>query len=169
MFIPNKIIHWKNILLLLVFLSTLCSCNKYSLYDPADIFVGTYTFTDNYYVKWGNDSKTITSSGSFKLTKISSNQVQMTGAWNTTGTISGNEIFFQSCIDGDTNGYITYIFGTGTLYKTQLNFTYSGSGSLKYNNGITYPLNINGNIISTKIIHNQQDKTTNNYKNTRKG
>lgn len=119
--------------------------------DPADAFVGAYTFTDSYYVTWGSDSRALSSTGTFKLTKVSSKQVKMTGAWTSLGQVSGNTVSFSIDTQSDASGYITYTFGVGTLTGYSLSFSYYGNGSLKYSNGIAYPWTCSGQVLATKI------------------
>lgn len=118
--------------------------------DPADAFVGEYSVVDNYYVRWGGDSKTSSLNSKFMLTKIASNQVKMIGEWTTTGTITSNTIRLDPCPQTDGDGYVNYTFGVGTLNGNKLTFTYSGTGSRRYSNGVAYPWETSGNVIATK-------------------
>lgn len=119
--------------------------------DPADAFVGLYTYTDNYFVKWGGDSGYLSNEGRFALTKLSANQVQMSGAWKSLGTVVGNTVTFSDDMQSDSAGYITYKFGVATLNGNTLTFNYSGSGSLKYSaNGVAYPWECSGKVVATK-------------------
>lgn len=119
--------------------------------DPADAFVGRYTYTDNYFVTWGSDSRSLTTNGAFQLTKLSRNQVQMTGAWNSIGQVVGNTVTFSTDIQSVASGYISYQFAAGTLTGKTLTFNYTGSGSLKYSNGIAYPYNCSGRVVATNL------------------
>ena len=120
--------------------------------DPADVFVGRYNYTDNYFVTWGSDSGSLSNDGAFRLTKLSKNQVKMTGAWTSIGEVIGNTVSFSNDMQSDASGYITYSFGVGTLTGKTLTFNYSGSGNLKYSaNGIAYPWTCSGRVVATKI------------------
>lgn len=120
--------------------------------DPADAFVGNYSFTDNYFVRWGNDSKSSSYTSKFTLTKISANMIQMTGAWTTTGTVTSNTVQFNSCPQSDSEGYVNYSFGTGILSGNTLTFSYSGYGQRRYY-GVAYPWETSGNV--TAILSSQ--------------
>ena len=116
-----------------IFLLFSCSpLTPISIPDPADAFVGEYNFIDKYTAVWGSDSRTFNSGGSFCLTKISKDQVKMTGAWTTIGTVVG------------------YTFGVGTLLDGILTFKYSGTGSLKYTDGRSYPCSLSGTVTARK-------------------
>ena len=125
------------------------SCIGALLQDPADAFVGNYTYTDNYFVRWGGDSKSSSLNGYFTLTKVSSNMVQMTGAWTTTGTVTGNTVQFTACPQSDSEGYVNYTFGSGRLSGNRLSFSYSGYGQRRYY-GISYLWETSGKVVATK-------------------
>ena len=125
------------------------SCNKDE--TSAEAFVGKYLFTDSQFVTWGSDSRAMSGNGAFQLTKLPGNKVKMTGAWTTIGTVFGDTVSFADDMQSDNAGYITYHFGVGTLVGNTLYFNYSGSGSLKYTNGIAYPWTCSGSVVATKI------------------
>ena len=128
---------------------TAASCSKVS--GSADAFVGRYMYTDSQFVTWGYDSRALSGEGAFQLTKISKNKVKMTGGWTTIGEIDGNTVVFKDDMQSDNAGYITYHFGIGTLTGGVLRFNYTGSGSLKYSNGIAYPWTCSGSVVATNI------------------
>ena len=134
---------------LFALVAVVSSCKKDDA--SADAFVGKYLFTDSQFVIWGNDSRALSSDGAFQLTKLSGNKVKMTGAWTTTGEVSGDTVTFADDMQSDNSGYITYHFGAGTLTGNTLRFSYSGTGSLKYSNGVAYPYSCSGNVVATKI------------------
>lgn len=134
----------------IVFLSV--ACGKLSpAADPADAFVGNYSYTDSYYVRWGGDSKSSSLNGTFTLTKISANQVQMSGAWSTIGNVIGNTVSFGTCPQTDSQGYVNYTFGSGSLTGNTLTFSYVGYGSIRFTNGVSYPWESSGNVIAKKL------------------
>ena len=114
--------------------------------DPADAWIGIYNYIDNYYLSWGNSTKSDTYQGQFSLTKIDKDRVRMSGDWNTTGRIQGNSIYFDFCPQSDANGYYNYTFGAGILGSSNMTFTYSCSGERRYSNGVSYPWRSNGNV-----------------------
>lgn len=138
-------------IVLLVILTFFSSCIKTVREDPADRFVGHYQYVDNYYVRWGGDSKSSSLSGSFSLTKISATEVQMSGPWTTLGVVSGNTVSFGACPQTDSDGYINYTFGVANLIGNQLTFSYVGVGSQRFTNGISYPWESAGNVTATKM------------------
>jgi len=116
----------------------LASCNKPLFPTAADNFAGSYTFTDNYSVTIGEETTSSSFTGTFMLTKIFSDTVQMEGAWSTTGTVTSNTVVFYSCTESDgQGGYITYSFDTGTLSGNTLVFTYKGKGQRKVDDILT--------------------------------
>jgi len=119
--------------------------------DPADAFVGRYTYINDYFYTWGGASGTFSNEGAFMLTKLSKNQVKMSGAWNSIGEIVGDTVSFSDDMQSDASGYITYKFGVGTLTGKTLTFNYSGSGSLQYTNGVAYPWTGSGKVVATNI------------------
>lgn len=139
--------------ILFVFIIVLCSgcVNIFREPDPADAFVGEYTVTDKYFVRWGGDSKSSTLTSKFILIKIAPSQVKMIGEWTTTGTITSNTIRLDPCPQTDSDGYVNYTFGVGTLYGDILTFTYSGTGSRRYSNGVAYPWETGGSVTATRI------------------
>lgn len=140
---------YKRIIFLIASLFILTSCVGSLLSDPADAFVGTYTYTDNYYVRWGGDSKSSSMTGRFTISKISSNKVQMTGAWTTTGTVTSNTVQFNACPQSDSEGYCNYTFGAAFLSGNTLSFSYSGYGQRRYY-GISYPWETGGKVTAKK-------------------
>lgn len=140
------------ITLVIFFLTASCSGLESILQpDPADAFIGRYTYKNNYFVTWGGDSGSLSNEGAFMLTKLSENKVKMSGAWNSIGVVVGNTVSFSNDMQSDDYGYVTYEFGIGTLSGKTLTFNYSGSGRLKYTNGVAYPWNCSGKVIATNI------------------
>ena len=120
--------------------------------DPADAFVGSYTYTDNCYVRWGDDVEgTDAKTGTFTLTKVSALEVQMHSPWNTLGRITANTITVTECPQNDSDGYVNYTFSVANLVGNQLIFTYVGTGSRRFTNGIAYPWESSGTVVATKL------------------
>ena len=142
----------KKLLLSILTITLAVSCLKPAhAPDPADAFVGSYTYTDNYYVRWGGDSKTDAMTGTFTLTKVSALEVQMHSPWNTLGRITANTITFTECPQNDSDGYVNYTFSVANLVGNQLIFTYVGTGSRRYTNGIAYPWESSDTVVATKL------------------
>lgn len=130
-------------------LLTNCSGVETDAEEPADAFVGEYTTVDTYFITWGGDSKNSQLTSKFMLLKVDSDRVRMIGEWNTTGTVSGNSIVLDPTVYTDSDGYVNYTFSPGTLYGNTLKFSYSGSGQMRFTNGVSYPYNVSGNIVAT--------------------
>ena len=116
--------------------------------DPADEFVGSYTFTDNYKLSWGEDTEE-TATGTFMITKTGTNGVEVTGAFNTMGLVSvGMLNLVTVAIDND-QMTATMTFGPGTMKGKVLTFSYSVYGRA-YKDGFKRPYDKRGNITATK-------------------
>lgn len=118
------------------FLTT--SCNKTSLKDDADDFVGTYNASIIENVRWGNDTGTLTPKGSFIITKVSAKRVKVSGYISTFGEVNGKTVYFESITNTDSAGTTTTVFQQGILNGNVLTFSSTSTGQLKYN-GIMYP------------------------------
>ena len=114
------------------------SCSPEALKDDADDFVGTYKASVIENVRWGSDSGTLTPTGTFYISKVSANRVQVTGYINTYGEVNGKTVYFESMYDSDSEGYITTVFQQGILNGNVLTFSTTSTGQLKYN-GKMYP------------------------------
>lgn len=114
------------------------SCSPDALKDDADDFVGTYKASVIENVRWGSDSGTLTPTGTFYISKVSANRVQVTGYINTYGEVNGKTVYFESMYDSDSEGYITTVFQQGILNGNVLTFSTTSTGQLKYN-GKMYP------------------------------
>ena len=143
----------KKLLLSILTITLAVSCLKLApAPDPADAFVGSYTYTDNYYVRWGDGVEgTDVKTGTFTLTKVSALEVQMHSPWNTLGRITANTITFTECPQNDSDGYVNYTFSVANLVGNQLIFTYVGTGSRRFTNGIAYPWESSGTVVATKL------------------
>ncbi|MBR5384846.1 MAG: hypothetical protein IK143_03110 [Bacteroidales bacterium] len=114
------------------------SCSPEALKDDADDFVGIYKASVIENVRWGSDSGTLTPTGTFYISKVSANRVQVTGYINTYGEVNGKTVYFESMYDSDSEGYITTVFQQGILNGNVLTFSTTSTGQLKYN-GKMYP------------------------------
>lgn len=118
---------------LLVVMFASCSKN-----DGADAFVGRYSVSTVENVTWGGSSGTLTDNGTLTITKVSSNQVQTTGYFNTFGKVVGSKLYLESTTNSDSSGTLTIVYGTGVLDGDVLTLTSTMSGKLA-SNGILYP------------------------------
>lgn len=124
-----------------IFLSVVLSfstCTKTSVEDDADKFVGVYSVSVVQNVTWGSNSGTLTDTGTIMITKISSDQVQVSGYFKTQGRVSGNTINLNSMTNSDSSGSITTVFATGIYNGGVITITSTRSGRLG-SNGVLYP------------------------------
>ena len=129
----KKVVIGAFALLLMVF----TSCSKDG---GVDAFVGRYSVSTVENVTWGGSSGTITDNGTLTITKVSSNQVQTTGYFNTFGKVVGTKLYLESKTTTDSSGTLTIVFGTGVLDGEVLTLTSTMSGKLA-SNGVLYPFN----------------------------
>ena len=134
----------------LLALITLVSCVKTAKEDPADCFVGTYSFTDSYYVTWGSASSSFNDSGMFVITKLGPSSIKISNPWNTTATVMANQLNIEPVTQGDASGYINFTFTSASIAGDMLSISYQGMGSLKYTDGRSYPYMSQGRITATK-------------------
>ena len=114
------------------------SCNPESLKDDADDFVGTYNASVVENVRWGSDSGSLTSTGTFFISKVSATRVKASGYINTYGEVNGKTIYFESMTNTGSDGTITTVFQQGIMNGSVLTFSTTSGGQLKYN-GKMYP------------------------------
>lgn len=114
------------------------SCTKIESDDPADAFVGTYNVSVVENVVWGYDSGTLNDNGTFMISKLSANRVQVRGYISTEGEIVGSMIYFEGSKSYGSEGYFTTSYGPGTLSGNVLTFTANQTGQLA-SNGVLYP------------------------------
>ena len=131
-------------------LFALMSCVKTAKEDPADRFVGTYSFSDSYYVTWGSASSSFNDSGTFIITKLGPSTIQISKPWNTTATVMANQLNIEPVTQGDAAGYINYTFSSASIAGNILSISYQGMGSLKYTDDRSYPYMSQGRITATK-------------------
>ena len=106
--------------------------------DRADKFIGTYSISVIEQVVWGNDSGTLTTTGTLTISKISETQVQARGFFNCDGEIANDAIYFKSIRASDSAGYMTTSFGPAILSGKVLTMTATSTGQLGQN-GKLYP------------------------------
>lgn len=97
--------------------------------DPADEFVGSYTYTETYTEKWGLDNTEGTGTGSFTITKTGSNGVKVEGAFNATGIVNAGMLNFVDYKSKDDIFDTSYYFGAAMFTGKDLNLTYRRSGT----------------------------------------
>ena len=133
----HRILNSLNLIAASVLLFTGCTGNLKKV-DDADAFVGTYSISEVEQVKWGNDSGTLTDTGTLFISKISATRVQATGYFRTQGEVVGNIVYFEATHTEDSEGYIDSVYGPGILTGNVLTITGSSTGKLRYN-GVLYP------------------------------
>ena len=111
------------------------SCSK--TYN-ADAFVGRYSVSTVENATWGSWSGTLTDNGTMTITAISSNKIQTSGYFNTTGRVVGTKLYLESKTTTDSSGTLTIDFGTGVLDGDVLSLTSTMSGQLR-DHGVLYP------------------------------
>ncbi len=137
-------------ILLFTISSVLLSCSgTLNKVDDADAFVGTYNVSVVEQVVWGNDSGTLTNTGTLMITKISANRVQTSGFFRTQGEVMGKTVYFEAMHSSDSEGYTDDVFGPGTLNGNVLTVTGNSTGQLRYN-GILYPYRRTASITAIK-------------------
>lgn len=122
----------KAIALVVITLFSILSCAKKPLEDSAEDFVGEYkaSVIDN--VRWGSDSGTLTGTGTFYISKVSSSRVKVSGYINTYGEVNGKMIYFESITNTDSEGTITTVFQQGILNGNVMTFSSTSTGQLSY-------------------------------------
>lgn len=145
---PRDLIH---ILASLLIVGLVTSCVELNTEDPADRYTGTYSYSETYYAKWGSASDSCFShTGTFTITKQSSDRVHISNPWNTSATAMPTILSIDPVTQGDASGSITYTFISATLVGNLLTITYQGVGSLRYSDGRNYPYSCHGTITATK-------------------
>jgi len=97
--------------------------------DPADEFVGNYTYTETYTEKWGLDNSEGTGNGSFTITKTGTNGVKIEGDFNSkTGIVAAGLLNFVDYKADDDIFETSYYFGAAQFSGKELKFTYRRSG-----------------------------------------
>lgn len=136
--------------LLLAVTCVISSCKGDDSLDPANAFIGAYSYEDNYELTWGPMSGTYTENGGFAINKVSSNKVDFSNPWKTTATVTGNQLAIDPVKESNSDGYVNYTFGTATFENEVLTFTYQGTGSMKYIDGRTYTYSTSGTIVARR-------------------
>lgn len=77
--------------MLLAVACTISSCKGDDSLDPANTFVGAYSYEDSYQLSWGPSSGSYTDNGAFAINKVSHNKVDFSNPWKTTATVTGNQ------------------------------------------------------------------------------
>ena len=113
---------------------TISSCSKEGdafIDNRADKVLGTYSISVIEHVVWGNDSGTLTDTGTLTISKISETQVEARGFFNCFGEIANDAIYFKSIRPSDSAGYMTTSFGPATLSGNVLTMTATSTGQLR--------------------------------------
>lgn len=126
----------------------LLSCVEEEEKTTADVFIGIYSISVTEQVIWGNDSGTLTDTGTLSITKISDTKVRASGFINTIGEIANSAIYFEPIQASDSYGYLTTTFSPVILSGNVLTMTATSTGQLATTaNGVLYPFR------STQQIH----------------
>lgn len=134
----------------LILLWMMTSCVGQISEDPADRFVGTYSYDDTHFVIWGSASGSFSDNGTFVINKTGPNTIKLSNPWNTTGRVTGMILTLDPVTQGDNTGYINYAFTSASLAGNILSITYQGVGSLRHTDGRNYPYSCQGNITAHK-------------------
>ena len=118
--------------------------------DPADKFVGTYTYVWNYYEKWFGEEKNDVQKGTFDLVKDGTNSLKMVGDFTTAGLVSGNMLNFASFTVDNETVFLTYAFGPAKLTGDDLTFYLSASGKKSKNGAPQSSYLKKGDLVATK-------------------
>lgn len=135
---------------LFILLSMMTSCVGHVIEDPADQFVGTYSYNETYSATWGSAYSSFSHSGTFTITKTGPSTIKISSPWNTTGRVTGMILNLDPVTQGDNNGSVNYTFTSASLAGGILTITYQGTGSLRYTDGRNYPYSCHGNISARK-------------------
>ena len=122
-------------ILLALFAVINTSCTKQ---DDADAFVGFYSTSAVVTSTWGGSTNTSTSNGTMTITKVSANQIQTSGWFNTYGEVVGNALYLESCSHNASDFIVTNVFGTGFINGNVLTFSCTTSGKILAH-GTWYP------------------------------
>ena len=111
--------------------------------DPADAFVGYYSFVDNYTSVLMGQPRQLVNEGFIRMEKIAPNQLRLSGAWTTVAIVEGGNLTLASEMQSNESGYINYVFEPATVVGNKLHFIYHGEGAMNLA-GAACPWTING-------------------------
>lgn len=118
--------------------------------DPADEFVGSYTYTETYTEKWGQENTEGTGNGSFNIIKTGTNGVKIEGDFNSgTGVVAAGLLNFVDYKANDDIFDTSYYFGAAQFYGQELKFTYRRSGKA-IKNGLPWTYEKVGKVTARK-------------------
>ena len=118
-----------------ILLVCLSCCQLTPNSDPADAFVGLYSYTDDGY----DNNGAFALEGTFSIAKESANQIMITGSsWVIFGIVKESCIVLSPYTSSSINSIINYTFGNAILNDNRLTFTYCASG---YCDGVGYECN----------------------------
>ena len=138
----------RTIIIIITVALSFCTCTKDADGD-ADMYVGVYSVSVVENVTWGGSSGTLTDNGTITITKLSSNQVKVTGYFSTTGRVSGSTINLEGMSTSDSSGSINTVFGTGIYNGGTITISSTRTGQLK-SNGVMYPFTSRDQITAIK-------------------
>lgn len=151
----------KKILCMVMAVFALCSvsCNKADHpsgkengkdKDPADAFVGEWSYTDDVRLKWGYEELEETNTGTFTLTKVNPYKVDVTGDFRSIGLVSGSMLNIASYSVNVEGLRGTYAFGPAYIENGVLSFDYSLYGRA-VRDGLEWSYDRKGRITATKV------------------
>ena len=117
--------------------------------DPADEFVGSYSFTVSYTEKWGQDNTEGTDNGTFTIIKTGTNGVKIEGEFNSTGIVNAGLLNFVDYKANDDVFDTSYYFGAAQFSGNELKFTYRRSGKA-IKNGLAWTYEKVGKVTANK-------------------
>lgn len=138
----------KTIAYLFIAAITFCSCVK-DIDGDADQYVGVYKVSVAQNTRWGNATATLTDNGTITITKLSSNQIKITGFITTKGRVSGNTVYLESTTNSDAAGSITTVYDAGFYNAGVLTINATLTGHL-IDGGISYPFSSRDKITAIK-------------------
>lgn len=120
----------RNVISVLLVVIAFAGCTKVEQ-DDADKFVGTWSLALTSDMRWGYDRGVISENGTLRIQKKSADEVWVSGFYNTTATVSGNNLYLKAFSAQDAVGSLNYTFGAWTLSGSQMSVSVSESGYLQ--------------------------------------
>lgn len=117
--------------------------------DPSAAFVGEWNFTEQYSLQWGTDKSDESGSGSFTVTKVNENRVNVTGFFKSAGLISGEMMNIAAYSVDDPDMKVTFAFGPAYVKGDVLTFEYSAYGRAT-KNGLPWSYDKKSKVTATR-------------------